>query len=300
MNFISSWIQTTNICNEKCKYCFVKQNTDVMQDSTYRVLEGFLLNLKTDKIHLRFAGGEPLLVFNFWEEFAIRMLERKNVTVEVLTNLYFVPDNFWNFANLDNVNISISIDNNPQRKKLNESIINKLSRIKNPWIMTTLTDENMLGIEELAYFIGINKYGWSITTDYFGEINTNPIKISEKIISVVEILRKTGYDFTRISFNNCSMNSNFSGCRAGKEMIAVDCNGDIYQCQTVIGIDKKLGDIFSGYSTVETKKKLGCSSCIIEDICKGWCPLHYKFSKNSCVPMEIFSYLILKEIKNAV
>jgi uncharacterized protein len=295
MKFVSPWIHTTNLCNEKCKYCFVKQNGEIMQKPIYDALEKLLIGLETEKIHLRFAGGEPLLVFNFWKDFAIRMSKNPKVTIEVLTNFYLVPDDFWEFCKLENVNISISLDNGTRAKKLNRNIIDRISKLSNPWIMTTLTKDNIQNIEELAAFIGSNNYGWSITTDYFGKSTIGWDAVSEKIISIFEILKKLNYDFTKISFNNCSMNPNFSGCRAGKEMFAVNCNGDIYQCQTVISVNKKLGDVFSGYSPIEKKKKVECNSCIIGDICNGWCPLHYKITKNSCVPMEIFSYLNLKE-----
>ena len=295
MDFISPWIQTTNLCNESCEYCFVKQNTTIMQTPVYMALEKLLIDSGADKIHLRFAGGEPLMVLKYWKDFAIRMLRNPIVSIEILTNLYQVPDDFWEIAFMDNVNISVSIDNGVRTKMLTRRVIDMLSKMTNPWIMTTLTDTNMAGIEELAEFIGETKYGWSITTDYFNKNRPNPVKVTERVMSLLSILRKHGYDTTRISFNNCSMNPNFSGCRAGREMFAVDCNGDIYQCQTVIGIDKKLGSVFSGYSPIDIVNKPGCTQCPIDYICKGWCPLHYKISQNSCVPMQVFSYLVIKE-----
>jgi uncharacterized protein len=296
MKFISPWIQTTNLCNEKCKYCFIKQNKEIMQKPVYNALEKLLVGLEVERIHLRLAGGEPLLVFNYWKDFAIRMSENPKVTIEVLTNFYSVPDDFWEFSNLKNVNISVSIDNGLHTKKLTKEIINKLSRLNNPWVMTILTEDNIQNIEELALFIGKNNYGWSIATDYYGKVIADWNLITEKIFSIFEILKKLNYDFTRISFNNCSMNPNSSGCRAGKEMFAVNYDGNIYQCQTVVGIGKKLGDVFSGYLPMEIKNKSECSSCVIENICNGWCPLHYKVSQGSCLPIKVFSYLLLKEI----
>ena len=102
-----------------------------MAPDVYDKLGVLLLDAPTDKRHLRFAGGEPLLVFDIWEPFARRMLKHSGTTVEVLTNLRNTPDNFWEFAELDDVNISISVDNGETVKVLKQALVSGFVDIKN-------------------------------------------------------------------------------------------------------------------------------------------------------------------------
>jgi radical SAM protein with 4Fe4S-binding SPASM domain len=267
-----------------------------MTEEVYRALEQLLLNSGKRKIHLRFAGGEPLLVFDLWEPFALRMLEHKGTIVEVLTNFYDVPEKFWAFAERKNVSVSVSIDNGKKVKVLNRSIAEKLKRLRNPWIMTTLTEENIDIIDEMAAFIGMNNYGWAITTDYFDNGRISWEVLTNKLLEIADILREFGYDFTRISFNNCSVKSGFTGCRAGNEMLAVSCNGDIYRCQTQIGNGPKLGNVFKGYKTIDILPRPECRNCNLNNICGGWCPLHYRIPNPICNAMKIFTHTIIKEV----
>ena len=299
MDFISPWIHTTEKCNMKCHYCYVKGNRTIKKE-TYQQIEKFLMSVDTDKRHLRFAGGEPLLVFDLWRGFAESMLRKKGTWVEVLTNLYDVPVGFFKFAEKDNVNVSVSIDSGKIDKKLNKDISEKLKKLKNPWIMTVVTKENINELDLLAAFVGMNKYGWAISTDYFDNSEPWIEKLHEKLMKSMLLLKEFNYNFSHISFNNCSINSGFSGCRAGNEMITIDCDGDIYRCQTQIGNKSKIiGNIHSGYKKIEKKSSPHCKKCSANLYCNGWCPLYHKPSSSICDVIKIFELFILKEAKNA-
>jgi radical SAM protein with 4Fe4S-binding SPASM domain len=298
MEFISPWIHTTDKCNLKCHYCYVKGN-NVMGEEVYEALGKFLLNSPAKKRHLRFAGGEPLLVFDKWENFARKMLDNEGTSVEVLTNFISVPENFWKFSELSFVNVSVSVDNGKSIKVLDKSIANKIQRLKNPWILTTVTQENVDNLNVLAAFIGKNNYGWCITTDYFEKTMPHWAVLYQRMLEVIKILKEFDYDFARISFNNCSMNKNFSGCRAGDEMFAVAPDGKIYACQTLIG-KNSIGDVWKGYERKKIEKRNNCNSCEISEICSGWCPLYFKPENNPvCDVIKMFSAKIMKEIYNA-
>lgn len=298
MDFISPWIHTTEKCNLKCHYCYVRGEA-VMPPKIYEALHKLLLEAPTDKRHLRFAGGEPLLTFDIWEPFARAMLKHKGTTVEVLTNFHAVPANFWQFAELENVNVSVSIDNGRTVKMLDRNIIEKTKRLRNPWIMTTVTKENIERLDILAAFMGVNNYGWCITTDYFETTLPNWEDLAVKLFEVAGILKELDYDFTRISFNNFSVRSGFSGCRAGNEMFAVACDGDIYKCQTLIGKPAQIGNVFCGYKHSDPPVKKECKKCSIYGLCKGWCPLYYKTPNPICDVIKLFGNEILREVQNA-
>jgi radical SAM protein with 4Fe4S-binding SPASM domain len=268
----------------------------VMSPGIHEALNDFLLDSTTENIHLRYAGGEPLLVFDIWDPYARALLEHDKVTVEVLTNLQEVPEKFWDFAAMDNVNISVSLDG-AGAKPLTKSINDKLKRLRNPWIMTTITEDNVEDLDVLATFIGMNNYGWCLTTDYFGKTEPDWRILAGAVMSIIDTLRQFDYDFKRISFNNFSMGSNFSACRAGDEMFAVGCNGDIFSCQTLIGSSSKIGDVFSGYQRKRIRQRSACQECSLYGLCSGWCPIHYKIPNPICNVIKLFAHEIIKEVK---
>jgi len=270
-----------------------------MPPKIYKALSEFLLKAPTNKRHLRFAGGEPLLTFNIWEPFARSMLKHTGTTIEILTNFCAVPENFWKFAELENVNVSVSIDNGETVKTLNKNIVKKVSQLRNPWIMTTVTKENLERLDIMAAFIGMNNYGWCITTDYFEKTMPSWEDLAVQLLRIVKILKEFNYDFTRISFDNFSIKSGFSGCRAGNELFAVACNGDIYKCQTLIGKPVKIGDVFSDYKRSNPPIKAECKECSIYGFCKGWCPLYYKTPNPICNVIKLFGNAIFREVQNA-
>jgi len=298
MNFISPWIHTTDRCNLNCHYCYVKGDS-VMYPYVHEELNTLLLNSSAKKIHLRYAGGEPLLVLDAWEPYAREMLKHDRVTVEVLTNLQKVPGMFWEFASLDRVSVSVSLDNGRDTKVLNSSIDEKLKRLRDPWVMTTITEDNVDNLEVLAGFIGMNNYGWCLTTDYFGKTEPTWEILAESILGMINVLKLFNYDFRKISFNNFSVRSNFSGCRAGDEMFAVGCNGDIYACQTLIGSPSVIGNVFDGYQRKEICQRSACKECSLYGLCSGWCPIHYSLPNPICNVIKLFANEIIKEVGNA-
>jgi len=301
MKVISPWIHTTELCNLRCKYCYVRGNA-IMQKPVYSAMKSFLLNEQFEHIHLRFAGGEPLLVFKEWEEFAKQMLIDERVSVEILTNFREVPSEFWSFSEHNKVNVSVSIDGSGD-KPLNREISNKLKRLKDPWILTTVTPDNINHLDLLAAFIGKNNYGWALTTDYFQKQQVPEDELLIKLIELLNTLKEFNYDFNKLTFNNCTIKHNFSGCKAGTEMIAIDCDGNIYQCQTLIGNKNKIiGNVFKGFKQTPIVK-FGCQNCDIHKlICYGWCPLYHRANNFLCEIMKIFSIKLFecyKEVENA-
>jgi sulfatase maturation enzyme AslB (radical SAM superfamily) len=65
---VSLWIHTTDLCNLRCKGCYIIKGKSVISDETIKNIAKYVKNeaeknnLKT--LNLKFAGGEPLIAFD--------------------------------------------------------------------------------------------------------------------------------------------------------------------------------------------------------------------------------------------
>ena len=118
MKYMSPWIFTTNQCNLRCPYCYVKWNDDKMQKETYDKINSTFLKLldtgKLDYVVFRLAGGEPTLVFNEWKDFVEEFLAKCNSKgfVSIITNLTILNDEMLKFfeKHKEQIGFGISLD----------------------------------------------------------------------------------------------------------------------------------------------------------------------------------------------
>ncbi len=113
------WVHVTNACNLDCPYCYIEKDGRSLSDDTARALQSSLLaTVREDgvrAVHLRFAGGEPLLRFGFIRTFfeetrALLAREGATLTAAVLTNGTTVPDDAARWMRDHDVSVSVSID----------------------------------------------------------------------------------------------------------------------------------------------------------------------------------------------
>jgi len=185
---LNVWFHISNSCNLACSYCYIphlrKALTIAAEGSvtTQEQLKRGIQNLFAlcvargfTGLHLRFAGGEPLLALDEMEatcQIATRESERSGVdlTFAVLTNGTLVSDRF--LALLDRFNfrgISISIDGTSafhdkyrfrtfrgtqEKQGTWELIFQNIRVLKqnghSPYILTTLTEANYSTIDEFV------------------------------------------------------------------------------------------------------------------------------------------------------
>lgn len=68
-----------------------------------------------------------------------------------------------------------------------------------------------------------------------------------------------------------------SRCQAGKNKVSIAANGDIYPCDSFVGMEKyRMGNIFesgiqSEFASITTEKREACSKCWAKYICGGDC-----------------------------
>ncbi|MFO0646796.1 MAG: radical SAM protein [Polyangiales bacterium] len=113
------WVHVTNACNLDCPYCYIEKDAHGLSEDTARALRDSLVATArsgaVERIHLRFAGGEPMLRFAFVRRFFDETRdalarEGATLTAAIITNGTVVPDDAaaWMVAN--NVSVSISLD----------------------------------------------------------------------------------------------------------------------------------------------------------------------------------------------
>lgn len=326
---ISPWIFTTRNCNLSCSYCYEELcNKNITQKTLYDINSYFQKYIDSgdlEYVNYRISGGEPLINFDIWKQPVLEAINTNNGKIEVslLTNLTLLNKDMEKFIIDNQIGCSISLDgmdySKPYkngessalivRKKI-ESFLNEGFTKFN--VSSVIDKDSFSGLNDLAGFIGKNKLLWNIEMDHFfmGEVNSNII--ISKMKDVIDILNKYDYDFyTLFRFNNINLNNPQGGCSAGKHLVTVDINGDIYPCQTVI--DKKpLTNIYSEEHLIAVLMKqksynIGfnylydaeCNNCSLKKYCGSGCKLHNrKENKKYTCPIikEVIHHVITKII----
>ncbi|MBL8605096.1 MAG: radical SAM protein [Myxococcales bacterium] len=113
------WVHVTNACNLDCPYCYIEKDAAHLNESVATTLQRAILHsIETRGLkafHLRFAGGEPLLRFEFIRTFfedTRRKVEALGATLSaaILTNGTRVDDAIARWCRESRVSVSVSID----------------------------------------------------------------------------------------------------------------------------------------------------------------------------------------------
>ena len=113
------WLHVTNDCNLDCPYCYIDKGPQHLDDSTAeRVLasiERAAAAGHADRIHVRYAGGEPMLRFSALRRFHEAAIERcgrhgVRYTAAILSNGTVVPREAAAWVKQAGLGVSISID----------------------------------------------------------------------------------------------------------------------------------------------------------------------------------------------
>lgn len=328
---ISPWLFTTYRCNLKCSYCHVHQMQSDMSKLVYTGINNTFVNLlrnnTVDYVTYRVAGGEPLLVFDQWKSFVKEFINKSNGkgSICILTNLTFIPDGFLDFLNecKDTVSLTVSLDGftyskpfpngNSTADNIKKNIDKLLeSNFTNISVSTVICPESFYDIVNLSQWISKRSLKWSVNLNYFfcGEINYK--YICNNMIRVIQTLIQNNYDIlSNFRFGNINLTRK-GGCTAGKDLITICPNGDLYPCQTSIHREK-LGnildddDILSIFKNQKTYN-IGynytlpddCQICSIKELCSGGCKLNHQHEnrKYTCnIIKTVILYIISAIIK---
>jgi radical SAM protein with 4Fe4S-binding SPASM domain len=267
-----------------------------MQPDTFAKINDYYLNKisagEIDFVAYRLAGGEPLLLFENYKNELIHFIERgkDKVHVEIITNLSIIPARFIEtLKNYDNyIGLCVSLDSLTQSKpdargaSTSHIVINNIKQIKecvpnlNISISTVITDKAK-HLAEMAKYVSDNNFNaWDLSFDNFTENNVDIEATKSNIRAFVDAVDACGYSFYKIKFDGINFTPN-KGCGAGSKLVAIDTNGDIYPCQTLLS-DKSemLGSTIASECKPykDISPQTNCLKCKIYKYCGGECKYH--------------------------
>lgn len=260
-------LYVTNLCNLKCKYCYISDAGHVEELScenmgwnvAKKAVDQFLslvLSKQKEKVHVRFHGGEPLLNYSLIEK-VISYIDGQKLPVEIVyhinTNGVLLTNEMAYFFAKRNVHIEISMDGvkdihdsvrafanqkgsfeyaDTAIKKLLDASVN-LDKIN---IATTLTNKNFESLNQLidyAKMIGIKEI--EINTLLFPsmydilDINKRvDALISARIYGLANGIKITG---KWIKLLDRLMNKTvYNYCGRFGQQISVNAKGHIFLC----------------------------------------------------------------------
>jgi radical SAM protein with 4Fe4S-binding SPASM domain len=270
------YLHITQKCNLACTYCYNKENLGKEDYLDFNKIIDVITKLKSVGVQkIVITGGEPLLREDIQEVCA--SLQEMNITVSLLTNGCLLDSKFAVLRYVNSAIVSLDTFNaeNNSRKglninKLKETLLNIPVELKSKIsIRAVISKKNENSWREVESFAKENGYQFtsSILIPTCKE-EIDDIPSMDKIVLSEVIL-------------------NFSGnlCGASYRIIAVDSNGDIYPCQSLVKGNFKITNILRDTWFEELSQSLivhefanlnvdyinKCNLCEYRYLCGGGC-----------------------------
>lgn len=295
----SCYIHVTQSCNLQCPYCYSKNEMrNAFKDFSLDQWQLAIRKIREMGFHrLVFSGGEPLL-FKHIDKLLYYCKELKFEEIDLITNGLLIDER--NIVALkDNVdNLCISLDgfneetNSPTRGKGNfEKVVKniRILREKNipVNIIATIYKNNIENINEylsLAELLDCT-VSFSLFTISGEALNNKELQQTE-----VQLSELSNYllddDVPSKMFDNIPLVKGIqfrNGCGAGKYLISVNADGNIYPCHFMMQEELLIGNIFknsideilnmgslhSSYMQVDNIDE--CRECEYKYLCGGGC-----------------------------
>jgi len=306
-------VNVTNDCNLNCKYCYVQKKKEYMSlDIIIKTIRyAYCKKTGKKKLFVVFHGGEPLLMMD-------RILEAIDSLVDINSEInYMIQTNgvILNKKNIEklisrNVFISISIDgfttkNNENRFTNKEVLLNDIwsymatytNRIGAILVINEQNIENIVDIAMKLIDIKVNSFSFNLIYHIDGNNQSHLCqeKLIEETKKLIDILweknvkegllpfekykeRNIYLLYRRLLYKDYSYMCMNTPCGAGKNIISVEPNGDIYPCNIVSSmnnIEFRMGNIMDGriINKVGFSRNLdmieNCSECELKNACGG-------------------------------
>lgn len=269
------YFHLTQRCNLQCTYCYNKDNLNKRDEldtkTIFKILEElYEIGVKTINI----TGGEALLREDILE--IVKKSKELGFQICLLTNGTLIYKKTEIFEYIDKCIISLdSIDDEE-----NEITRKGSKRYKILQSIQKLPEEYKRKIKIRSVIVRGKEDTIDKNREYLNNIGVDYIATmclpnnSQEISNVPEFVSEF------ISGGKSSM------CGAGRNIIAIDSNGDIYPCQSFVNREYCLGNVLEenwhfifkekaqkcNLTKLSVDEKVKCKSCEYKFLCLGGCP----------------------------
>jgi uncharacterized protein len=307
-------------CNLRCGYCYADHGTyrsekKLMSYDTAKKCIDRLLSKDYDN-HIVFFGGEPLLNFSLIKKIDSYLNQQNlNAKYTTITNGTIINNEIKNFINEKFSNLWISLDgskdiNDGQRFGLAGSVhdrvvetIDKLQPRSYPItiksIVTKRSANKLAEIVEHISSLNIDFMAIKCVKDvspesvFFVSDGDHEIYINELANILVSNIKKLadGEEVKLVSYiypilmQIITKTRMIHGCSAGRELITITADGDVYPCEKYIGSNEfHMGNVhdedFPGerfkrlketFCKINVYKSPDCNTCWARFLCGGVC-----------------------------
>lgn len=172
----NAWLHLTNSCNLACPYCYIHKNSGHMSSD---VAAQLLISIEqtarsgdVDRIHVRFAGGEPMLRFAQLQQFyadakQLCLPHGVEFSAAILTNGTVLPKGAARWLQENHVQVSVSIDGIEELQDVMRPVVgggSSFARLKTglqsyldhgirPYILITVGQSNLEGLPALTQWL---------------------------------------------------------------------------------------------------------------------------------------------------
>lgn len=310
--WLTVWLHTTNSCNLKCSYCYLRKGAGAMSLETGQQAIAAIFrsavahNLRG--VRLKYAGGEPTLHFDLvlnLHQNALRLADQHSIQLNgvIISNGVQISDSMMRQIKLLGLHLTISLDglgnyHNVQRPTPDGNgsfcqVAHTVERALDIGVLLevsiTLTKQNLPGLPELI--------SWLLERDIpFGINFYHPYRKGDPCVESRALVQAMRATFSVIESNlprrsllssigdrmNLAIPHN-RPCGVGQCYLVVDPQGGIAKCQMELG--QKVASVTAmdplssiqsdptGLQNLPVQDKKACQDCAWRYWCAGGCPL---------------------------
>lgn len=301
----TAYIHITFKCNLRCKYCYQKNNLNIMKEDFKLIDWEKSINI-LKKFSLKkaiFTGGEPFLNKDIYH--ILKYCIDHNIETEILTNGMSMDFDLLKNCIPQKVIVSLDTLDDSMRKGVNtEKVFGNILKLKNLG-----TDIQVRSVVVKGFEYKVLELGKKLK-----EIGINHITTMFIPNSLDEIEFMPDYKLIDLVDENCVS----EGCSAAKSIVALGPNGDMYPCQNLMNNEFKIGNILdcdiesklqncninSIINSFNTLTNDECVKCHFNKLCSGGCRasayhIYGDFNTRTKCLCDYYKKCVRRLIKNA-
>lgn len=307
----------TEQCNLGCTYCFHPKLTgDVLDVEAGKKMLDALHTKYPKEMYINFFGGEPMLypeVIKSLSEYAKTLW--KNVELGMSTNGTIWSEEFFTWAKSNNFKMQVSCDGNKATQNASRGMADEVHKniklllglFPKMCVRMTYTPENVKDLADNVVFLHRKLAVKSIIhqANIEGDWSEEALNMYQHQYKILVQYKRQVKNDLRISFLDrnisiCEFNTipEDAFCQAGKTLIAILPNGDVYPCHRAASNRLfKLGNILEdmiirGEFLNITKNTMGCDQCPAAPTCHSCIITNFLVNKSLSKPVEKYCKLM--------